>query len=201
MRPDSPSLVLTEQTVQHLAHTVPESAATQSFLTAAVSTHAYRNKKFGPSPEVAKSLWKGLSIWRRWRQYIQLVPELKLTTNFISMAHYMTEELLVHAAINHPLTLHLIYFLTFLQDYSLRNTGNRGIEAFHSIFRGGTTTLPIIGEKAKSIISVLAPYINWTKKKKWDKPDIAIKALPLSIINKNKSEIRQFSPMSHDAIV
>ena len=158
MRPDSPSLVLTEQTVQHLAHTVPESAATQSFLTAAVSTHAYRNKKFGPPPEVAKSLWK---------------------------------ELLVHAAINHPLTLHLIYFLTFLQDYSLRNTGNRGIEAFHSIFRGGTTTLPIIGEKAKSIISVLAPYINWTKKKKWDKPDIAIKALPLSIINKNKSEIRQ----------
>ena len=71
------------------------------------------------------------------------MPELTLTYNFVSSAHYMTEELLVHAAINHLLTLHLLFPHLPIEDYSLRNTGNRGIEAFHSIFRGGTATLPI----------------------------------------------------------
>jgi hypothetical protein len=41
----------------------------------------------------------------------------------------------------------LALYLTFpqlpIEEYSLRNTGNRGLEAFHSIFRGGTATLPI----------------------------------------------------------
>lgn len=61
------------------------------------------------------------------------------------MAHYMTEELLVHAGINHLLTLYLLFPHLPVKNYSLRNTGNRGIEAFHSIFRGGTATLPITG--------------------------------------------------------
>lgn len=80
-----------------------------------------------------------------WKQYIQLVPELTLTNNFISYAHYMTEELLVHAGINHLLCLYLLFPHLNTEEYSLRNTGNRGIEAFHSIFRGGTSTLPITG--------------------------------------------------------
>jgi hypothetical protein len=106
-----------------LAETIPESEATQLYLTAAVCTHApYRNKTFGPPPDVARSLWKGLSIWRRWRQYVQLIPELKLTTNFISMAHYMTEELLVHAGINHLLALYLTFPQLTIEEYSLRNT-------------------------------------------------------------------------------
>jgi len=140
---DATSRVLTNQTIQHLA-SIPGSSATQLFLIAAVSTHEpYRNKKFGPPPEVAKTLWKGLSIWRRWRDYVCVMPELKLSLNFVSSAHYMTEELLVHAGINHLLTLYLLFPQLPIEEYSLRNTGNRGLEAFHSIFRGGTATLPI----------------------------------------------------------
>ena len=71
------------------------------------------------------------------------MPNLKLSTNFISSAHYMTEELLVHAGINHLLTLYLLFPDQSIEEYSLRNTGNRGLEAFHSIFRGGTAILPI----------------------------------------------------------
>ena len=71
------------------------------------------------------------------------MPELKLSLNFISSAHYMTEELLVHAGIDHLLTLYLLFPDLPIEDYSIRNTGNRGLEAFHSIFRGGTATLPI----------------------------------------------------------
>ena len=43
----------------------------------------------------------------------------------------MTEELLVHTGINHLFTLHLLFPHLSIKDYS-------GLEAFHSIFRGGT---------------------------------------------------------------
>ena len=138
--------MLTKKTIEELAHFVRQSTGTQLYLIAAVCIHEpYRNTKFGPPPEVVKSLWKGLSIWRIWRQYIQLMPELTLTNNFTSYAHYMTEELLVHAGINHLLTLYLLFPHLSTEEYSLRYTGNRGIEAVHSIFRGGTSNLPITG--------------------------------------------------------
>ena len=54
---------------------------------------------------VAFSLWKGLVIWRCWRRYIQLTDGLTLGDNFISRSHYITEELLVHAGLNHQLDL------------------------------------------------------------------------------------------------
>ena len=82
-------------------------------------------------------------IWRRWQRYIELSDGLTLSNNFISCSHYMTEELLVHAGLNHQLTLYLCFPYLPITEYSLRNTGNRGLEAIHGMFRGGTTSLPI----------------------------------------------------------
>ena len=49
--------------IKHLTESIPGSSATQLYLIAALMTlEPYRNKKFGPSPEVARSFWKCLSI-------------------------------------------------------------------------------------------------------------------------------------------
>ena len=53
----------------------------------------------------------------------------------------MTEELLVHAGINHQLALFFAFHQLPVTDYSLRHTWNRGIEAIHGIFRGGAASL------------------------------------------------------------
>lgn len=142
---DATTRVLTKDTIQELAQHVPESKGTQLFLQACVWTHEpYRNSKFGSPPDVVKSLWAGLMTWHRWRSYVKCTDGLTLTDNFISYAHYMTEELLVHAGINHQLALFSAFpHLDPTKDYSMRNTGNRGIEAVHSIFRGGSSSLPI----------------------------------------------------------
>ena len=56
---DATSRVLTKHTIKHLTESIPGSSATQLYLIAAESTHEpYRNKKFGPPPEVARSLGK-----------------------------------------------------------------------------------------------------------------------------------------------
>lgn len=55
----------------------------------------------------------------------------------------MTEELLVHAGINHQLAVYSAFPHLCIDDYSLRNSGNRGIESIHGTFRGGTASLPI----------------------------------------------------------
>ena len=81
--------------------------------------------------------------WRRWRQYVVLVPSLSLSKHFISRPHYLTEKLLVHAGINHLLCMYLCFPGSSLAAYSLRHTGNHGIEAIHGTFRGGTSSLPI----------------------------------------------------------
>ena len=72
-----------------------------------------------------------------------LHDSLSLAKHFISRAHYLTEELLVHAGINHLLCMYMCFFGSSLADYSLRHTGNRGLEAIHGMFRGGSTSLPI----------------------------------------------------------
>ena len=141
---DATTRILTTTTIQQLAEYVPESKGTQLYLRAAVWTHEpYRNDKFGPPTKVCRSLWAGLMTWRRWYRYIQITPELTLTYNFISRSHYMTEELLVHAGINHQLALFFAFHQLPVTDDSLRHTGNRGIEAIHGIFRGGAASLPI----------------------------------------------------------
>ena len=141
---DATSRVLSQKAVDELASSVPDSEGTQLLLQAAVWTHApFRNEKFGPPPSVARSLWAGLMTWRRWRQFICISDSLSLTTNFISRSHYITEELLVHAGILHQLSLYLCFPSLAWEEYSLRNTGNRGIEAIHGAFRGGTSSLPI----------------------------------------------------------
>ena len=82
-------------------------------------------------------------IWRRGGRYIELNSDLTLTDNFISRSHYLTEELLVHAGINHQLALYWCFPHLPIKEYSMRNTGNRGLEVIHRVFRGGTTSLPI----------------------------------------------------------
>ena len=141
---DATSRVLTQRVIIELQSHVPESQGTQLYLLAVVWTHApYRDDKFGPPPAIVRSLWAGLMTWRRWRQYIVLVPSLSLTANFISRPHYLTEEVLVHAGINHMICMYLCFPHCDLSDYGLRHTGNRGLEAIHGMFRGGTTSLPI----------------------------------------------------------
>ena len=72
-----------------------------------------------------------------------LHPSLSPKLNFISRPHYLTEELLVHSGINHLLCMYMCFPDSSLADYSLRHTGNRGLESIHGMFRGGTTSLPI----------------------------------------------------------
>ena len=141
---DATSRVLSQKAINELASNVPDSEGTQLFLQAAVWTHApFRNDKFGSPPVVTRSLWAGLLTWRRWRQFINISDSLSLTINFISRSHYITEELLVHAGILHQLSLYLCFPSLTWEEYSLRNTGNRGIESIHGAFRGGTSSLPI----------------------------------------------------------
>ena len=141
---DATSRVLTQTTIDELKAHVPGSQGTQLYLQAAVWTHVpYRNDKFGSPPAIGRSLWAGIMTWRRWRQYILVTPTLSLTTNFVSRAHYLTEEVLVHAGINHLLCMYICFPSCNLSEYSLRHTGNRGIEAIHGMFRGGTNSLPI----------------------------------------------------------
>lgn len=141
---DATSRVLTNRVIDELKVHVPASNATQLYLQAAVWTHCpYRNENYGPPPAIARSLWAGIMTWRRWRQYINLMPGLSLETNFMSRQHYLTEEVLVHAGINHLLCLYLCFPDCDLSEYHLRDTGNRGIEAIHGIFRGGSCSLPI----------------------------------------------------------
>ena len=143
---DATARLLTCTTIAQLAKYVPESKGTQLYLQAAVWTHEpFRNDRFGPPTKVVRSLWAGIMTWRRWRHYIEITQGLTLTTNFISRSHYMTEELLVHAGINHQLSLYLSFPDLTTSKYSLRNTGNRGLEAIHGIFRGGSSSLPITG--------------------------------------------------------
>lgn len=92
---------------------------------------------------VIGSLWAGLTNWRHLWCYIQLSKQLTLGLNFIRRAHYVTEELLAHAGINHQLSLFLSFPELDVTEYSLRNAGKRSLEAIHGIFRGRTTSLPI----------------------------------------------------------
>ena len=141
---DATTRVLTNTVITELQAHVPASNATQLYIQAAVWTHCpYRDEKYGSPPSITRSLWAGLMTWRRWRQYINISPSLSLEINFISRQHYLTEEVLVHAVITHFLCLYLCFPDIDLSEYNLRHTGNRGIEAIHGMFRGGTYSLPI----------------------------------------------------------
>ena len=52
-------------------------------------------------------------------------------------------ELLGHAGILHQLVLFLSFPDLNINEYNLRDTGNRSIEAMHSVLCGGTANLPI----------------------------------------------------------
>ena len=103
----------------------------------------YRESNFGTPLKITRSLWAGLMTFRKWRQSIILSPSLKLSTYFISRSHYITIELLVHAVINHFLSLYLSFPNLSFNQCVLQNTGNRSLEAIHGTFRGGTCSLPI----------------------------------------------------------
>lgn len=67
---DATSRVLTRKVVADLKVHVPSSEATQLYLLAATFTHEpNRNSKFGSPPQVVRSLWAGLMIWRRWSNF------------------------------------------------------------------------------------------------------------------------------------
>jgi len=74
---------------------------------------------------------------------LEITDGLSLTTNWISRIHYLTLELMGHAGILHQLALFLSFTDLKIEEYSLRRTGNRQIESFHSILCGGAAHLPI----------------------------------------------------------
>ena len=76
-------------------------------------------------------------------KYVELASGITLQENFISRSRYLTLELLAHSGILHQLVLYLAFPDLDIKDYNLRNTGNRGIEAMHSILHGGAANLPI----------------------------------------------------------
>ena len=51
----------------------------------------------------------------------------------------MTLEFLAHAGVIHQLAMFICFPHLPISEYSMRNTGNRGIEAVHGAFWGGTT--------------------------------------------------------------
>ena len=88
----------------------------QLYLTAATATHEpFRNTLFGPR----------LMIWRRWRRYIELTSDLTLANILQKSCFFMLESIFPQVPI---------------EEYSMRYTGNRGVEAIHG---GETTSLPI----------------------------------------------------------
>ena len=140
---DAAGRVLCQQVITELEQYVPGSEATQLYLQAEVWMHAPYRSYCGSPYQMTRSLWAGLMTFRRWRQFIILSGNLKLSCHFISRLHYVTIELIVHAAINHFLCLFLCFPSIPFTQYSLRNTGNRSLEALHGTFRGGTCSLPI----------------------------------------------------------
>ena len=142
---DATARVLSRGTIEDLTKFLPSAKATKLYLQASLWIHEpFRNEKFGSPKAGTRSLWAGIMTIRRWRSYIVLTDDVTLRDNWISRGHYMTLELMAHAGIIHQLALYLSFPELNTEDYFLRNTGNRGIEALHSIFQGGTgINLPI----------------------------------------------------------
>ena len=74
---------------------------------------------------------------------MNISPSLYLKTNFIPQQYYLTEEVLVHAGINHLLCLYLCFPDTSLPQTIISDTRNRGILAIYGMFWEGTCSLPI----------------------------------------------------------
>lgn len=72
----------------------------------------------------------------------RITDDVTLTANWISRIHYRRLELMGHAGILHQLALFLSFPNLQIEDCSLRRTGNRQIEAFHSVLHGGAAHLP-----------------------------------------------------------
>ena len=141
---DATIRVISKNTIDESGKHVPTAHGTILYLQASLWVHEpYRNQSFGPPTAVVQSLWAGISTWRRWRRYVELTKGISLTNNWISRSHYLTLELMAHAGILHQLALFLSFPELDLDSYSLRSTGNRSIEAVHSILRGGAANLPI----------------------------------------------------------
>lgn len=127
-------------------------------------------------------------IWRRWRRCIQLTNGVSLKNHFISWSHYLTEELLAHAGINHQLAIYWSFPHLSIKEYSMRSTGNRGIEAIHGMFRGGTTSLlspPLIWALQSS-------WPEWTRQLKFTALSTSFarsRAIPLLHQRKSKKQV------------
>ena len=141
---DATVRVISKDSINELVKHVPTTHGTILYLQASLWIHEpYRNQSFGPPTSVAQSLWAGITTWRRWRRYVELSKGITLTNNWISRSHYLTLELMAHAGILHQLALFLSFPNLDLDSYSLRSTGNRSIDAVHSILRGGAANLSI----------------------------------------------------------
>ena len=126
--------VICKDTIDDLTQHLPSAHGTILYLQASLWIHEpYHNEAFGPSTSVIQSLWAGITSLMRWRRYIELTDGVSLSNNWISPSHYLTLELMAHTGILHQLALFLSFPEMDIDQYRLRNTGNRGIESVHSI--------------------------------------------------------------------
>jgi len=190
--------VISKRIIDELEKHVPTAHGTILYLQASLWIHEpYRNQSFGPPTSVVQSLWAGICTWRRWRKYIKLVDGVTLTNNWISRSHYLTLELMAHAGILHQLALFLSFPELNLDGYSLRNTGNRTIEAVHSILRGGAANLP--NNFSQLVISRILSRMNQVKQIK--ESEHTLQKIPGNTIKSTKKKVITYAARSNEGAV
>jgi hypothetical protein len=83
---------------------LPDAGATVLFLKMVNAALApIEDPNFGTPLECVRSMWSGLQALRQWRNYVRLDDKLTLGENFVSLAMYVTFEVIIHGATNHYL--------------------------------------------------------------------------------------------------
>jgi len=95
----------------------------------------YHNENFSSPVAVTQSLWAGVMTWCQWRKYVELASGMIISLVGVTI--------LCYAGILHQFVLYLAFSDLDFNEYSPRITGNKSIEAMHSVLHGGTTNLPI----------------------------------------------------------
>ena len=190
--------VISKDTIDELTKHVPTAQGTILYLQASLWIHEpYRNQSFGPPTSLVQSLWAGITTWRCWRRYVELTKGITLTNNWISRSHYLTLEFMAHAGILYQLALFLSFPELDLDSYSLRSTGNRSIEAVHSILRGGAANLPITS--ANLSFQEFLSHMNQVMQIK--QSEHTLQKIPGNSINSTKKKVIMYATRSNEGTV
>ena len=82
-----------------------------------------------------------------------------------------------------------------LSEYNLRHTGNRGIEAIHGMFRGGTSSLPITSAN----LSFREFLVKMNAAQQIQRSEHSLKRIEGSTIMASKKKRRTFAAKSNES--